>query len=100
MDKPIPQEIRQNLKSWRRGKDTEATESLRYESAPKQCEHCDRWVVNRTERLNVVKAQTLHPHVKTQCLECKMFKNPVTGAYDCTLYEVNSHFRPKKQSNR
>ena len=100
MDKPIPQEIRECLKSWRKGKDTEETQSLRYQSLPRPCEHCDRWVVNRTERLNIVKAQTLLPHVKTQCLECKMFKNPVTGEYDCTLYEVNSHYTPRKTAKR
>jgi hypothetical protein len=47
---------------------------------PQPCEDCDATVVDR--KLWHRYTQNPIPHCKTQCLACKLYKNPETGKYD------------------
>lgn len=60
---------------------------------PQPCEDCGQTVVNRRVKMSVSQSKTHAAHIKTHCTACKKYKNPVSGKFDCSLYEVITHFK-------
>jgi Zn finger protein HypA/HybF involved in hydrogenase expression len=89
MDKPIPQWLADRIV-----REDQFTAEIKF--AAMKCDDCDLTVINRTVRHGISRDITKNSHIKSQCSECRKYKNPVTGRYDCTFDEINAFFRKKK----
>ena len=62
------------------------------------CDGCGNMVKNRV----IQSRKNTKPvtHWKHQCKNCNMYKNPVTGEFDCAEVEVRRHFSNNKKQKR
>jgi hypothetical protein len=63
----------------------------------KECENGCGKIIDQHQGITVAKRVTPVEYWQTQCKVCKQFKNPNTGAYDCTLAELNAILAPNRR---
>lgn len=96
-DKFIPKKIRDRI-LWRTTKfdsNILTVKKILHDAIP--CEECGIIVTDRREALTVSCSVNHHPHIKTKCLSCGLYKNPVTGVFDMDFYHANIHYLKKKK---
>tara|TARA_Y100000389_G_C16979766_1_gene279697 strand:+ start:117 stop:404 length:288 start_codon:yes stop_codon:yes gene_type:complete len=60
-----------------------------------ECELGCGKIVDQQQGHTLAKRVTPIEYWQSQCKVCKQYKNPKTGAYDCTLVELNVILRQK-----
>lgn len=63
----------------------------------KECEQGCGKIIDQHQGITVAKRVTPVVYWQTQCKVCKQYKNPNTGAYDCTLAELNAILAPNRR---
>lgn len=63
----------------------------------KECEQDCGKIVDQHQGINIIKRSTPVEYWQRQCKVCKQFENPLTGAYDCSLAELNAILKTKKR---
>lgn len=64
---------------------------------PYPCEDCGKIL----EQRRVVEQRISQNKVSTKCMVCKQFKNPITGEFDCDIYQKNAILqRLKSKKNK
>jgi hypothetical protein len=93
MDKPIPKEILDRI-VWNEKFNKHERRVEEFKPTCSICEDCGL-SLDETRIVNCKRSgnQTAHPHFKSQCSVCKLYKHPETKKYDSTFYEVESHWR-------
>lgn len=66
----------------------------------KPCEDCGQEVSDRRVQIRKNHSATQIAHYKIQCVNCKMYKNPVSGEYDCDRREIDDYYRIKNIQKR
>ena len=61
-----------------------------------ECEQGCGKIVDQQQGITIAKRVTPVEYWQRMCKVCKQFQNPSTGAYDCTLAELNAILRLKK----
>lgn len=93
MDKKIPLEILDKLEFKTFANEEAAGPQLvKVHHEAKPCEDCGKIVENRRLRLSVNRSSLSTHHIKYQCQNCKLYKNPTTGVFDMTFKDINRHF--------
>jgi hypothetical protein len=90
----IPKEIQDRLILRTRpteDADTVYPSEVELKHEPKQCDDCERVVVNR--RTAIKQYETPQPHWRNVCLTCKKVKHPETGKYTLTDKQAVTVFR-------
>jgi len=61
---------------------------------PYICEGCGTTLdKRRIVDHRIVPGKNTEAHISEQCRNCKMFKNPLTGKFDCTAQQKNAILR-------
>ena len=72
---------------------------LKLTHLPRPCEDCGDDVVDRRTIMRYHNWPCSHWRIK--CENCKLYRNPATGEFDCTRYAVDAHYKEltKQQKN-
>lgn len=62
-----------------------------------ECEQGCGKIVDQQQGITIAKRVTPIVYWQTQCKVCKQYKNPNTGAYDCTLADLNAILAPNRR---
>jgi|TARA_B100001094_G_C18092835_1_gene751368 hypothetical protein len=60
----------------------------------RECELGCGKIVDQHQGVNICKRTTPVEYWQRMCKVCKQFQNPSTGAYDCSLSDLNAILRP------
>lgn len=53
-------------------------------------------IVDQHQGVNIIKRKAPVEYWQRQCKVCKLYRNPQSMKYDCSLAELNAILRPKK----
>lgn len=65
---------------------------------PQQCTDCSKTVTDRQTILRRV--HTPWPHWREHCVNCKLYRHPITKEYCLTYSELNTYVREKERLNK
>lgn len=63
----------------------------------KECEQGCGKIIDQHQGVTVAKRVTPVVYWQTQCKVCKLFKNPRTGEFDCSLADLNAILAPNRR---